>query len=123
MQEKSALNFPFNTQVQEKSVENGSWIAVKALIGRRVRVDSGKAGAGENDSWLAAKTLATLVFRVDSGKNGPGDILQSDISHLQLNTLLCVSDAKENWVVIFIAFDLGTSLAAISLLVGTFEFG
>ena len=97
MQEKSALNFPFNTQVQEKSVENGSWIAVKGLICRGVRVDSGKGGAG--------------------------DILQSDISHLQLNTLLCVSDAKENWVVIFIAFDLGTSLAAISLLVGTFEFG
>ena len=62
MQEKSALNFPFNTQVQEKSVENSSWIAVKALIGRRVRVASGKGGAG--------------------------DILQSDISHLQLNTLL-----------------------------------
>jgi len=62
MQEKSEQNFPFNTQVQEK--------------------------AAENDSWLAAKTLATLVFRVDSGKNGPGDILQSDISHLQLNTLL-----------------------------------
>ena len=46
--------------------------------------------AAENDSWLAAKTLAALVFRVDSGKNGPGDILQSDISHLLLNTLLRV---------------------------------
>ncbi|WP_372635748.1 hypothetical protein [Alcanivorax jadensis] len=62
MQEKSEQNFPFNTQVQEKSAEN--------------------------DSWLAANTLAALVFRVDSGKNGAGDILQSDISHLQLNTLL-----------------------------------
>ena len=69
MQEKSEQNFPFNTQVQEK--------------------------AAENDSWLAAKTLATLVFRVDSGKNGPGDILQSDISHLQLNTLLCPINPQE----------------------------
>ncbi len=64
MQEKSRQNFPFNTQVQEKPVENGSWIAVKALIGGS--------------------------FRVDSGKRGAGDILQSDISHLQLNTLLAV---------------------------------
>ena len=70
MQEKSALNFPFNTQVQEKSVENGSWIAVKALIGRS--------------------------FRVDSGKGGAGDILQSDISHLQLNTLLCTREVNSS---------------------------
>ena len=62
MQEKSEQNFPFNTKVQEKSVENGSWVAVNTLVGR--------------------------VFRVDSGKGGIGDILQSDISHLQLNTLL-----------------------------------
>ena len=52
--------------------------------------------AAENDSWLAAKTLATLVFRVDSGKNGPGDILQSDISHLQLNTLLCTREVNSS---------------------------
>ena len=62
MQEKSEQNFPFNTEVQENLVENGSWVAVKRLI--------------------------ALAFRVDSEKAGDGDILQSDISHLQLNTLL-----------------------------------
>ena len=83
MQEKSALNFPFNTQVQEKSVENGSWIAVKVLIGRS--------------------------FRVDSGKGGAGDILQSDISHLQLNTLLCV-ERMVNLRLVFFACAIVCSL-------------
>jgi hypothetical protein len=63
MQEKSEQNFLFNTQMQEKSVENSFWIAVKALI--------------------------AIVFQVDSVKGGIGDILQSDISQVQLNTLLC----------------------------------
>jgi|7_EtaG_2_1085326.scaffolds.fasta_scaffold61209_2 hypothetical protein len=62
MQEKSEQNFLFNTQMQEKSVENSFWIAVKALI--------------------------AIVFQVDSVKGGIGDILQSDISQVQLNTLL-----------------------------------
>ena len=62
MQEKSRQNFPFNTQVQEKSDENGSWFLAKILI--------------------------VLLFRLVSGESRIGDILQSDISHLQLNTLL-----------------------------------
>ena len=70
MQEKSEQNFPFNTEVQENLVENGSWVAVKRLI--------------------------ALAFRVDSEKAGDGDILQSDISHLQLNTLLCTREVNSS---------------------------
>ena len=62
MQEKSALNFPFNTQVQEKSVESGCRISGKSLV--------------------------AFGLWVDSGKNRIGYILQSDISQVQLNTLL-----------------------------------
>lgn len=62
LQEKSEQNFPFNTQVQEKSDESGSRISGKSLV--------------------------ALGLWVDSGKNQIGDILQSDISQVQLNTLL-----------------------------------
>jgi len=62
LQEKSEQKFLFNTQVQEKSDESGSRISGKSLV--------------------------ALVLWVDSGRNRIGDILQSDISQVQLNTLL-----------------------------------
>lgn len=46
--------------------------------------------SGENNSRVEDNALFVLVFRLDSGKNVSGDILQSDISHLQLNRLLAI---------------------------------
>jgi hypothetical protein len=43
MQEKSEKNFPFNTQVQEKSVESDSRFTDKSLINKRFALILGKA--------------------------------------------------------------------------------
>ena len=50
----------------------------------------------DNNSWIEDNALFALAFRVGSGKNGAGDILQSDISHLQLNTLLAINMHPRN---------------------------
>jgi hypothetical protein len=42
----------------------------------------------EIGSRISGKSLVALGLWVDSGKNRIGDILQSDISQVQLNTLL-----------------------------------
>lgn len=62
MQEKSELNFLFNTQMQEKS--------------------------GESGCCFGGNPFSYFVFGVILAKGWVGDILQSDMSHLQFNTLL-----------------------------------
>ncbi|MGK0402763.1 MAG: hypothetical protein ACJAS0_001133 [Alcanivorax borkumensis] len=42
----------------------------------------------ENGFGISDKSLVALGLWVDSGENRIGDILQSDISQVQLNTLL-----------------------------------